>query len=143
MRHFYFLLSLFFVCSCSKAVKKPPFSSVEITTIYEDSLSIRALEIMGGSLAFAANKGIFGTINLSTGKVRENAQTFDTIVPEFRAIAHNATDFFMLSVSNPALLYKTGEDDKMDLVYMEEVGERRLLRCNGFLEQSRRNCNRG
>ncbi|WP_273567277.1 WD40/YVTN/BNR-like repeat-containing protein [Maribacter halichondriae] len=97
-----------------------PFTSVDVETIYEDSLSIRAIEIMWNSVAFAANNGTFGSIDLSSGKVRTNIQRYDTIMPEFRAVAHNATDFFMLSVANPALLYKTGEDGKMDLVYKEE-----------------------
>jgi len=88
--------------------------------LYEDSLSIRAIELMGNSLAFAANNGVFGTVELSNGKVRSNVEKYHTSIPEFRAVAHNATDFFMLSVGSPALLYKTGEDDKMDLVYMEE-----------------------
>jgi len=120
MRHlsFFLVLALFF--SCSETKKRTPFTSVEIASIYEDSLSIRAIEIMGNNLAFAANKGTFGTIDLSSGKVRSNVEKYHTIIPEFRAVAHNATDFFMLSVANPALLYKTGEDGKMDLVYMEE-----------------------
>ncbi len=108
------------IFSCSEVKKRGAFTSVEIKTLYEDSLSIRAIELMGNSLAFAANKGVFGTIDLSNGKVRANVQKFDTIVPEYRAVAHNATDFFMLSVANPALLYKTGEDGAMDLVYFEE-----------------------
>ena len=106
--------------SCSKIEKKQPFTSVEISDLYTDSLSIRAIELMGNSLAFAANKGTFGTVELSSGKVRYNIQKYDTIIPEFRAVAHNATDFFMLSIANPALLYKTGEDGSMDLVYTEE-----------------------
>lgn len=113
-----FILVLSF--SCIESNKKLPFTSVETETIYEDSLSIRAIEVMGNSLAFAANKGTFGTIDLSSGKIRSNNEKYHTSIPEFRAIAHNATDFFMLSIGSPALLYKTGEDDKMDLVYMEE-----------------------
>lgn len=93
---------------------------MEIEVIYEDSLSIRAIEIMGNSLAFAANKGTFGTIDLSMGTIRTKVQQFDSIVPEFRAIAHTATDFFMLTVDSPALLYKTGDKGRMELVYKEE-----------------------
>lgn len=75
---------------------------------------------MGNSLAFAANKGTFGTLDLSTGRVRTNTEKYHTYIPEFRAIAFNTKDFFMLSIANPALLYKTGADGKMDLVYKEE-----------------------
>lgn len=72
------------------------------------------------SLAFAANNGAFGLVDLRTEKARVNIQKFDSIVPEFRAVAHTATDFFMLSVGNPALLYKTGDTGSMELVYKEE-----------------------
>ncbi len=120
MRGPYYLLVLLLIFSCSKTEKRSPFTTVEIETIFEDSLSIRAIEIMGNSLAFAASNGVFGTVELSNGKIRSNVEKYHTSIPEFRAVAHNATDFFMLSVASPALLYKTGEDDKMDLVYMEE-----------------------
>ena len=114
------LNALIFLISCGETNKKTPFTSVEIQPIYEDSLSIRAIELMGNSVAFAANKGTFGTVDIASGRVRSNVEKYHTIIPEFRAITANATDFFMLSIGNPALLYKTGEDGKMDLVYIEE-----------------------
>ena len=120
MRNFGFFLVFILFFSCSEVVKKAPFSEVGVETLYTDSLSIRAIELMGNSLAFAANKGTFGTIDLNSGKVRVNVQRYDSILPEFRAIAHTATDFFMLSVANPALLYKTGDKGTMELVYKEE-----------------------
>ena len=120
MRRLVFLMLIISAFSCSEIKKKALFSSVAIETIYEDSLSIRAIELMGNSIAFAANKGTFGTVDIASGKVRSNVEKYHTVIPEFRSIATNATDFFMLSVANPALLYKTGEDDKMDLVYLEE-----------------------
>jgi photosystem II stability/assembly factor-like uncharacterized protein len=48
-----------------------------------------------------------------------NVQKHDSLLPEFRAVAHTSTDFFMLSVASPALLYKTGYNG-MVLVYKEE-----------------------
>ncbi len=120
MRKFFMLFILAVLVSCSNTENRKPFTSVEIKTIYEDSLSIRAIEIMGNSLAFAANKGTFGTVDLETGKIRVKQEKYHTSIPEFRAIAHTATDFFMLSVASPAFLYKTGEDGRMELVYMEE-----------------------
>lgn len=112
---------LFLFISCTETERKKTFSSVEVDVLFSDSLSIRAIEILdGGSLAFAANKGTFGTVDLTTHQVRMNIQRYDSLVPEFRAVAHTATDFFMLSVSNPALLYKTGDTGSMQLVYKEE-----------------------
>jgi len=114
----YLLVTLVFIgCNVKKKVK--PFTSIQVETILEDSLSIRAIELMDNSLAFAADKGTFGNINLTTNKIRINVQKQDSLLPEFRAVAHTATDFFMLSVASPALLYKTG-DGGMELVYRED-----------------------
>ncbi len=120
MRYLFLIIILFIVYSCSHAVKKPNFTEVKVEVLYEDSLSIRAIELMNGSLGFAANKGVFGTIDLQTKTIRTNIQKYDSLLPEFRAIAHTSTDFFMLSVANPALLYKTGDKGSMELVYTEE-----------------------
>ena len=114
------MLLVVVLISCGETIKSKPFTSVKINTIYEDSISIRAIELMGNSLVFAANHGIFGTIALNTGKVRTNVQPFDSLLPEFRAVAHTTSDFFMLSTGNPALLYKTAEGGQMQLVYKEE-----------------------
>ena len=120
MRKFSVILIIIILFSCKESKEKPPFTSVEIETIYNDSLSIRAIEVVGNSLSYAANKGTFGSIDLESGKIREAVEKYHTMIPEFRAVAHTSTDFFMLSVDNPALLYKTGDNGKMDLVYMEE-----------------------
>lgn len=116
----YTFLIIILLASCTRVSKPVVFTSVEVSEVYNDSLSIRAIELMGNSLAFAANKGTFGTVDLNTGKVRMNVEKYHTIIPEFRAIAHTSTDFFMLSVENPALLYKTGKNGRMELVYTEE-----------------------
>lgn len=120
MRYTILLLFLGLIFSCTESKEQNPFTSVEIETLYQDSLSIRAIELMGNSLAFAANKGTFGTVDLATAKVRGNVEKYHTTIPEFRAVAHTSIDFFMLSVGNPALLYKTGDKGRMELVYMEE-----------------------
>ena len=118
MRYTFLLIVL--MVSCSESVPPTTFNTVDIETVYSDSLSIRAIELMGNSLAFAANKGTFGTVDLATGKVRANIERYHTSVPAFRAVAHTSTDFFMLSIESPALLYKTGDNGRMQLVYKEE-----------------------
>ncbi|MBZ9630159.1 oxidoreductase [Salegentibacter sp. LM13S] len=122
------LLLIFSACKNEqKAEKENPtktvidYSSVEIEPILEnDSLSIRAIEIIGNNLAFAANNATFGMYNFDNKTWRTNTQTYDTLIPEFRAVASTDTDFFMLSVGSPALLYKTGDSGAMELVYKEE-----------------------
>ena len=117
----YLLILLLFGCGSKE--KKPErvyFTQVEIQSLMEDSVSVRAIEIMGNNLAFAANNGVYGLYDSEAGIMKTNVQKYDSILPEFRAVAGTSTDFFMLSVGNPALLYKTGDTGSMELVYKEE-----------------------
>ena len=108
--------------SCNKQPEFVPrdFSKVEMNTILEDStLSIRAIDILNdGSLAFAANNNTYGLLNAGTTNWLISKQEHDSLNLQFRAVAHTAEDFFMLSIGNPALLYKT-TNSGMQLVYKE------------------------
>ncbi len=109
------------VSSCSTQERSHDFSSVEIETVFEDSVSIRAIEFLDhNTLAFAGSGGMYGSVDVNSGKVRSNVQNYDSIALGFRAVAHTKTDFFMLSVGSPALLYKTGAEGEMELVYKEK-----------------------
>ena len=119
----YYLFGLLLIIGCNSKEKKTApsyYTSVEVETILEDSLSIRAIELMGEDIAFAANNGTYGMYNSQEQTWKTNIQKFDTLTPEFRAVASTNSDFFMLSVGNPALLYKTGDSGSMELVYREE-----------------------
>ena len=129
-------LSVFLIIACKsdhKQKQKPTaeipqkrtaFSEVEVEELLkDDSLNVRAIEVIGKNLAFAGSNGKYGLYNSSTGKWKTNVQTYDSQKPEFRAVASTANDFFMLSAGNPALLYKTGDNGEMKLVY-EENGEK-------------------
>ena len=118
------LVLLLSACGSKESQKEDlPFEEIEITEILKDSISIRAIEVVGNDLAFAGNNGKYGFYNSSTDSWKTNVQTYDSITPEFRAIASTSEDFFLLSVGNPALLYKTGDNGKMELVYKESVDE--------------------
>lgn len=121
MRFFIFLLLGLVLFSCAEQQRYQPFQTVSITPVYEDSVSIRAITFLDGrTLAFAGSKGIYGTVDVASHKVRANVQTYDSITPAFRAVGNTSNDFFMLSIDSPALLYKTGDQGKMELVYKEE-----------------------
>lgn len=111
------------IISCKKEEDKQlkSITSVTVEDIYTDStLSIRAIELLNdNSLAFAANNGTFGLYNPKTNRWMTSVQKVDSLNLQFRAVAHTSTDFFMLSVENPALLFKTGDDGMMELVYKE------------------------
>lgn len=120
----FFMIGLVLLGACNnrKADHLKPFSKVEIENLYEDSLlSIRAIDILKDySLAFAANNGVFGLYNPKTKVWQTSVQSQDTLNLHFRAVAHTSSDFFMMSIDAPALLYKTGLKGKMELVYKEE-----------------------
>lgn len=107
--------------SVTKNSEAKEFNSVEIENIFEDdSLGIRAIEIIGNNLAFAANKGTFGLYNSQTGEMKTGVISDGEYIPEFRAVASTNSDVFVLSVGSPALLYKTGDSGQMELVYRED-----------------------
>ncbi|QDO93982.1 oxidoreductase [Formosa sediminum] len=117
------LLLFIFMTSCNQEVKKTlkTYTSVSVQDIYNDSISVRAIELMGdGTLAFAANNGAYGLYFPKKQQWATGTQIYDTIPLHFRAVAHTTNDFFMLSIESPALLYKTGDDGSMKLVYKEE-----------------------
>ncbi|GGD58836.1 WD40/YVTN/BNR-like repeat-containing protein [Muriicola marianensis] len=120
MRIFIFLFLSILLLSCSEKKQVKTFSTVKVTDLFTDSVSIRALEVMQGSVAFAGTGGVFGALDLQSGQIRIKQQRYDTIYPEFRAVAHTPSDFFMLSAGRPALLFKTGNQGLMELVYKED-----------------------
>src|SRR5690606_23092641 len=126
MRNFICLLAiiiLLFSCGKKDTFEPRNFNAVDVETIFYDSiLNIRAIDILDdGSLAFAANEGVFGLYDPRKDVWQTSVQDYNSLNLEFRAIAHTATDFFMLSMDNPALLYKTGDNGKMELVYKEHA----------------------
>lgn len=107
--------------SCSTGEQKtPPFTQVEMEVIYQDTFSIRAITIMENNLAFAGDRNLYGIYNADSRSVRTSHLALDTLKTEFRAVAGTDADFFMLSVGNPALLFKTGDQGRMELVYRED-----------------------
>ena len=121
MRSILSFLTILVLFSCTQEPKKQPFQTVEITPVLEDSVSIRAITFLDArTLAFAGSNGIYGTVDVNSNQVRTSKQNYDSITPSFRAVGGTSEDFFMLSVESPALLYKTGDQGKMELVYTEE-----------------------
>jgi len=102
---------------CGQQPVAPPFENVEIEVLYRDTLSVRALEVMPGSVGFGGSGGLFGSVDTRDFSVRTSRIGHQGSYPEFRATGHTSTDFFLLSAGSPALLYKTGDQGSMELVY--------------------------
>lgn len=125
MRFFLGLLAIFMFISCQKNIETE-INSVDITPIFIDSLSIRAIDpIDENRVWFAADKGKVGLIDGDTPKLA-SIKYADSLL-HFRAIAANKEAIFVLSIASPAVLYKIGFNGKeatnIEEVYSEK-GER-------------------
>ncbi|NNC70569.1 MAG: oxidoreductase [Flavobacteriaceae bacterium] len=112
-----FCAMLFF--SCRKDNKPRIMNSITIKEINVDSSSIRAIVALKDStLLFTTSDGFLGLVR-DTMATKLMRIKYDTIVPHFRAMATNGTNTFILSIGNPALLYRFKEGESK-LVYKEE-----------------------
>ncbi|WP_445457833.1 VPS10 domain-containing protein [Flavobacterium sp. HNIBRBA15423] len=107
----------------SSCAEKPlkSFTAIQVNEIHNDSISVRAIVLDSNQLWFAGNDGKYGAIDLVTQKMFRGRIGKDSLHPEFRSIAKTKEAIFVLSVANPALLYKISNDKKVvKLVYQEE-----------------------
>ncbi len=127
MKNLIVIAALIFFSGCKNDADLKPrdITKIEVETILQDStLSIRAIEILNDkSLAFAGNNNTYGLYNPNKDKWGISQQKYDSLNLHFRSVAKTSTDFFMLTIANPALLFKTGDSGKMELVYKEENEE--------------------
>lgn len=122
MRYLLILLFIGVAVSCENA-NNITFSEVKITPVFTDSLSIRAITPMNESTVwFAANNGVVGLIDGTTPKV--TTVKYQDSILNFRAIAKTSKAVFVLSIENPAVLYKidhtNNQATNMNEVYVEE-----------------------
>ncbi|MCD9574499.1 WD40/YVTN/BNR-like repeat-containing protein [Flavobacterium soyae] len=96
------------------------FISVKIDTLFQDKISIRAILIDKDKVWYGGDNSRFGYYDLNKKEKFEEHIYRDTLKLEFRSIAQNSKNIFLLSVANPALLYSVSKKDhKVKLVYKE------------------------
>ena len=107
------------IISCKNTSIPRTIEKITIEEITIDSSSIRAIYPMkDSSLFYATSDGYLGLMLPTNQNIKDKKVFYDTIVPHFRAIASNSENIFMLSIGNPALLYKYDEGD-LEIVYSE------------------------
>lgn len=99
------------------------FDKVQITNVYADSVSIRAITTINDSTVWFAGSG--GKVGVIEGKTPKLATIRYQDNPlSFRSIAKTSEAIFVLSIANPGVLYKIGvngtEATFIDEVYVEE-----------------------
>lgn len=107
--------------SCKKEYQPRAIDTVTIKKITIDSTSIRAiLPLAETKMSFAGSNGTIGfTADNGATWLRETITYKDSIQPSFRSIASNSSNTFVLSVGNPALLYKVF-NEATKIVYTEK-----------------------
>lgn len=106
MRFLFILLAVLTIISCQRKAEVE-FNSVNITPVFIDSLSIRAIQPLDENRVwFAADKGKVGLIDGDTPKLA--VIKYEDSLLHFRSIAATKEAIFVLSIANPAVLYKIG-----------------------------------
>lgn len=119
-----FILNVIVSCKTNIYSKKntnnSDFQLIQIDTLFQDNISIRAILIDKNKVWYAADKGRYGSYNLETNQKKENIIIKDSLPLEFRSIAQIPSHIFILNVASPALLYRISKDKNDEkLVYQE------------------------
>lgn len=128
MRNIFIVLALVsFSYSCKTAVYPKEnsvnsvYSSVQIDTLFQDNISIRSILIDSNKIWYSANNSRFGYFDLKENKKYEQQLEKDSLKLEFRSAAQTEKNIFILTVSNPALLYRISKKElNPELVYQEK-----------------------
>ncbi len=100
------------------------FTAVEIDTLFQEKISIRAIVLDNDKIWYAGNRNRFGFYDLKTNIKFENKTLQDTLTIEFRSIAKTDAYIYVLSVANPALLYQISKDGKQSKLVYKESNEK-------------------
>jgi len=104
MQFKHFFISLFFILFFLE-IQSQNVSIIGFEDFEIKNTSIRAIQVINDStVCFAGSKGKFGKI--SNKKITLDSITFDNKKLNFRSIAFNGKHIFILSIENPAILYK-------------------------------------
>ena len=102
------------------AFENPVFKTIQIDTLFQDKISIRALVLDKNKVWYGANNSKFGFYDLEKKTRFESHIIEDSSKLEFRSIAKTEKHIYILSVGNPAFLYQISKDgQKTKLVYKE------------------------
>lgn len=115
------IISVLGSCKANKAViQNPVYSKIEVDTLWNGKISCRALSIDTDKVWYAGNNGSYGYLSLSSEANFNGTLARESKKLEFRSIAQTTKYVFILSVENPALLYRISkEDSQVKLVYEE------------------------
>lgn len=117
-----FIVFMTFSCSTDKNLLKTPiYTQIVIDTLLTEKMSCRALAVDDNKVWYGATNGKYGYISLEDGPNFSAIVQKENLKLEFRSLAQTPQAVFILSVANPALLYKIDKETKhISLVYEEK-----------------------
>lgn len=120
MKRISIVIFLFLIC-CKEDYKPREIDTINIQEFKIDTISIRAIKVIDAHKVIYAGSngdvGFFSDKEINTAApIKITYQ--DSIRPNFRSIASNSKAIFVLSISNPALLYRIS-NGKFELKYSE------------------------
>lgn len=115
------LITLILVaCNPKNPYEETTVKLTEIKSFALPKISIRAMVLLSdGNVAFAGSDATFGFINTQNYTIAVSDMKNRGVISDFRSVAATTQNVFMLSIGNPALLYKA-EQSGMKEVYREE-----------------------
>ncbi|WP_297805370.1 oxidoreductase [uncultured Polaribacter sp.] len=120
MKRISIVIFLFLIC-CKEDYKPREIDTINIQEFKIDTISIRAIKVIDAHKVIYAGSngdvGFFSDKEINTA-VPIKITYQDSIRPNFRSIASNSKAIFVLSISNPALLYGIS-NGKFELKYSE------------------------
>ncbi|WP_338375061.1 oxidoreductase [uncultured Flavobacterium sp.] len=125
MKYFQCIFILLLISSCSSQKEmNGNYSKVEIQSILDEKISIRAILSDENYLWYAGDNGNYGKVNLKTNEVSKYKVQSDTTVNEIRSIAQTKDYIFLLPVANPANVYKISKKDNLQQIVYSEINEK-------------------
>lgn len=125
MKYFQYIFIILLISSCSSQKEmNVNYSKVEIQSILDEKISVRAILIDENYLWYAGDNGKYGKINLKTNEVSKYKIQSDTTVNEIRSIAQTKEYIFLLPVANPANVYKISKKDNLQQIVYSEINEK-------------------
>ena len=121
-----FLFCFFVVLTACKSgnitKSAPDYATIVIDTLLSDKLSCRALLVDEDKIWYASNGNKWGYLSLKDkNKSFQTTLKKDDLKLEFRSIAQTKNSVFILTVANPALLYRIDKRTlQTELVYQEQ-----------------------
>ncbi len=99
-----------------------PFAQkLEIQTILEDKISIRALQIWDGKVWYSGTDSKFGYVSLKDSLDKKQIQLSDKKL-QFRTLAQNRTHFFAINIESPAQFFKINKKEfTYDVIHQDST----------------------